>query len=89
MSLSLLWLFASLACRRLDGCKTCSDNGVLGTVPGLIGVMQATEVIKVLTGVGETMEGFLVMYDAMTCRFVRVRKSGRRKSCVVCGEPDE
>ena len=35
-----------------QGCGTCSDNGVLGTVPGLIGVLQAVEVLKMLTGVG-------------------------------------
>jgi adenylyltransferase/sulfurtransferase len=35
-----------------EGCKSCSDNGVLGPVPGLIGVLQAVEVIKVLTGIG-------------------------------------
>jgi adenylyltransferase/sulfurtransferase len=35
-----------------EGCKSCSDNGVLGPVPGLIGILQATEVLKVLTGVG-------------------------------------
>ena len=36
----------------VEGCKSCSDNGVLGPVPGLIGVLQAVEVIKVLTGIG-------------------------------------
>ena len=35
-----------------EGCKSCSENGVLGPVPGLIGVLQAMEVIKILTGVG-------------------------------------
>ena len=35
-----------------EGCKSCSDNGVLGPVPGLIGVLQAIEVIKIITGIG-------------------------------------
>lgn len=35
-----------------EGCKSCSDHGVLGTVPGLIGILQATETLKVLTGIG-------------------------------------
>jgi len=35
-----------------EGCKSCSDNGVLGPVPGLIGILQSVEVLKVLTGVG-------------------------------------
>lgn len=36
----------------MEGCKSCSDNGVLGPVPGLIGVLQAVEVIKIITGIG-------------------------------------
>jgi adenylyltransferase/sulfurtransferase len=35
-----------------EGCKTCSDNGVLGPVPGIIGILQAVEAIKVITGIG-------------------------------------
>jgi adenylyltransferase/sulfurtransferase len=35
-----------------EGCKTCADNGVLGPVPGLIGILQAVEAIKVITGIG-------------------------------------
>jgi len=70
-----------------DGCKSCNDNGVLGTVPGLIGVLQATEVIKLLTGIGETMENHLMMYDALRCSFVRIKKrNGKRVDCVLCGE---
>jgi len=72
-----------------DGCKSCSDNGVLGTVPGLIGILQATEVIKLVTGVGQTMEGYLVMYDALRCSFVRCKKRPRRVDCVLCGDGGE
>merc|ERR1712238_215415 len=56
-----------------EGCKSCSDNGVLGTVPGLIGILQATEVLKILTG-GETMHDRLLMYDSLRCSFLNVKK---------------
>lgn len=68
-----------------EGCKSCSDNGVLGTVPGLIGILQATETLKVLTGIGSTMHDRLLMYDAMCCSFLNIKKPPRRKDCVVCG----
>lgn len=46
----------------------CSEIGVVGVLPGLIGVIQATEVVKVLTGVGATLSGKLLMWDALTMR---------------------
>lgn len=67
-----------------EGCKSCSDNGVLGPVPGLIGVMQATETLKVLTGIGSTMHNRLLMYDSLNCSFMNVKKPPRRKNCTVC-----
>ena len=70
-----------------EGCKSCSDNGVLGTVPGLIGIMQATEALKILTGVGATMHDRLLMYDSMRCTFLNIKKAPRRKDCLVC-QPD-
>ena len=70
-----------------DGCKSCSDNGVLGPVPGLIGVMQATETLKVLTGIGSTMHDRLLMYDSLNCSFMNVKKPPRRKNCLICS-PD-
>ena len=69
-----------------EGCKSCSDNGVLGTVPGLIGILQATETLKVLTGVGSTMHDRLLMYDAMHCSFLNIKKPPRRKNCAVSGQ---
>ncbi len=69
-----------------EGCKSCSDNGVLGTVPGLIGILQATETIKVLTGVGSTMHDRLLMYDSLRCSFMNVKKPPPRKDCFVCSK---
>lgn len=67
-----------------EGCKSCSDNGVLGPVPGLIGVLQAVEVIKVLTGIGHVVHDKLLMYDSLECSFLRIKKPPRRKNCAVC-----
>jgi adenylyltransferase/sulfurtransferase len=69
-----------------EGCKSCSDNGVLGPAPGLIGVLQSTEVLKLLTGVGATMHDRLLMYDALRCSFVNIKKPPKSKKCPVCSE---
>ncbi len=48
---------------------TCSEGGVLGVLPGLIGLVQATEVIKIITKVGDTLSGRLLVFNALTMRF--------------------
>lgn len=53
-------------------------------LPGVIGVLQATEALKVLVGGGETLVGRLLMYDAMAMRF-REMKFDRDPECAVCG----
>ncbi len=50
----------------------CSEVGILGAVAGVMGTMQALEVIKEITGVGETLAGRLMIYDARACRFQSV-----------------
>lgn len=67
------------------GCASCSDAGVLGPVPGLIGVLQATETIKVLTGFGTTMRDRLLMYNSSTCSFYTIKKPKKSPKCPVCG----
>lgn len=64
---------------------SCAEGGVLGILPGLLGVMQATEVIKLILGSGEPLIGRLVLVDALAMRFreLRVRKD---PNCPVCGE---
>ena len=54
----------------------CAEGGVLGVLPGIIGTLQATEAIKLITGIGETLAGRLLLFDAlrMTFRVMRVRK---------------
>jgi adenylyltransferase/sulfurtransferase len=63
---------------------SCAEGGVLGVLPGLLGVIQATEVIKLILGVGEPLIGRLVLVDALSMRFreLRVRKN---PECPVCG----
>ncbi len=66
----------------------CAEAGVLGVLPGVIGTMQATEAIKLITGIGETMVGRMLLYDAsdMTFTTIKVRKN---PNCPVCGIPHE
>jgi sulfur-carrier protein adenylyltransferase/sulfurtransferase len=64
---------------------SCAEGGVLGVLPGVIGTIQATEAIKLLTGIGETLIGRLMLYDALAMRF-RELKLRRDPACPVCGE---
>jgi adenylyltransferase/sulfurtransferase len=63
---------------------SCAEGGVLGILPGVVGLIQATEAVKLLVGIGESLVGRLLMYDAlaMTFRELRVRKD---PACPVCG----
>ncbi len=63
----------------------CAEAGVLGVLPGILGTIQATEAIKLLTGIGEPLVGRLLMFDALSMRFDEFKVS-RRKDCAVCGE---
>ncbi|HEV2471051.1 MAG TPA: molybdopterin-synthase adenylyltransferase MoeB, partial [Chthonomonadales bacterium] len=64
---------------------SCSEGGVLGILPGLVGMIQATEVIKLILGKGETLAGRLLLVDALEMRF-RELKLKRNPECPVCGE---
>ena len=63
---------------------SCAEGGVLGILPGVIGTLQATEAIKVLTGIGEPLIGRLMLYDALAMRF-RELKVPKDPNCPVCG----
>jgi len=67
---------------------SCAEAGVLGAMCATIGSIQATEVLKLILGVGESLQGRLLLYDALTMemRQVRVR---RDPNCVVCGDNPE
>jgi molybdopterin/thiamine biosynthesis adenylyltransferase/rhodanese-related sulfurtransferase len=64
---------------------SCAEGGVLGILPGLLGVMQATEVIKLILGKGDPLVGRLLLVDAMGMRF-RELKLRKNPECPVCGE---
>jgi adenylyltransferase/sulfurtransferase len=63
---------------------SCAEGGVLGILPGLVGVVQATETIKYITGIGEPLVGRLLLVDALAMQFrtVKLRKNPR---CPACG----
>jgi molybdopterin/thiamine biosynthesis adenylyltransferase/rhodanese-related sulfurtransferase len=62
----------------------CAQAGVLGVLPGVLGTLQATEAIKLITGVGEPLLGRLLTYDALEMRFHEFSVA-RRPDCAVCG----
>ena len=64
---------------------SCAEGGVLGVLPGVIGTIQATEAIKLLSGIGETLVNRLMLYDALSMRF-RELKLRRNPDCPVCGD---
>ncbi len=64
---------------------SCAEAGVLGVLPGIIGTVQATEAIKLITGLGEPLVGRLLLYDALRMRFRDIGLS-RDPECPVCGD---
>ena len=63
---------------------SCAEGGVLGVLPGIIGVIQATEAVKLILGVGEPLIGRFMIYDALKMRF-REFKLRKDPECPVCG----
>lgn len=64
---------------------SCAEGGVLGVLPGIIGSLQANEVLKLILGVGEPLIGRLLLVDALSLDFKELRV-GRDRGCPVCGE---
>jgi adenylyltransferase/sulfurtransferase len=63
---------------------SCAEGGVLGILPGIIGLIQATEVVKLILGLGESLQGRLLLYDALAMRF-RELKLRKDPDCPICG----
>jgi sulfur-carrier protein adenylyltransferase/sulfurtransferase len=63
---------------------SCSEAGVLGVLPGLLGTIQATEALKLAAGIGEPLSGRLLLVDALSMRF-RTMKVRRDPRCPACG----
>ncbi len=68
-----------------DLTPTCAQAGILGAVAGTMGALQATEVVKELLGIGETMAGRLLIYDALAVAFRTIRVP-RDPGCPLCGD---
>jgi adenylyltransferase/sulfurtransferase len=64
---------------------SCAEGGVFGVLPGIVGCIQATEAIKLIVGLGETLEGRLLIFDALTMEFQTVRLRWDA-DCPVCGK---
>jgi molybdopterin/thiamine biosynthesis adenylyltransferase/rhodanese-related sulfurtransferase len=66
-----------------DAAPNCSEAGVLGVLPGVIGMLQATEAIKLILGIGEPLRGRLLQFDALAMRF-RETRLAPDNDCVLC-----
>ncbi|MEW6750365.1 MAG: molybdopterin-synthase adenylyltransferase MoeB [Candidatus Latescibacterota bacterium] len=64
---------------------SCAEGGVLGVLPGIVGVIQATEAIKLILGAGQSLVGRMLTYDALEMRFRELRLR-RNPECPVCGD---
>src|SRR5580700_6523081 len=64
---------------------SCAEGGVLGILPGTIGLIQATETVKLILGIGEVLVGRLLLYDALGMRF-RELKLRKNPECPICGD---
>ena len=60
----------------------CAEAGVLGVVPGMIGVLQATEVVKLIIGIGEILDSRLLAWDALEMEFITYKRA-RKHDCPV------
>lgn len=67
-----------------DLVPSCAEGGVLGVLPGIIGVIQANEAVKLILGIGETLIGRLLLYDALGMKF-REMKLRKNPHCPICG----
>ena len=64
---------------------SCAEAGVLGALPGMVGTIQATETIKLILGIGDSLAGRLLLIDALSMEFRSV-KLRRNKDCPLCGD---
>jgi sulfur-carrier protein adenylyltransferase/sulfurtransferase len=67
---------------------SCGANGVLGVLPGTMGLLQATEVVKLIVGAGEPLVGRLLLYEALGATFTEL-KVRRDPDCAICSRPPE
>lgn len=65
----------------------CGDGGVIGAITGVIGTLQALEAIKIVTGIGNTLNGRLLLFDGINSTFRNVKLRGKSTNCGICVEP--
>ncbi|MEW5704093.1 MAG: molybdopterin-synthase adenylyltransferase MoeB [Pseudomonadota bacterium] len=63
----------------------CAEGGVFGAIAGVMGTLQATEVVKELLGIGQSLDGFMLIYDGLGSTFRKIAVK-RDKGCPLCGE---
>jgi molybdopterin/thiamine biosynthesis adenylyltransferase/rhodanese-related sulfurtransferase len=69
-----------------DLAPSCGANGVLGVLPGIMGLLQANEAIKLIIGQGEPLIGRLLLFEALTTQFTQLRVRRDAEGCPVCGD---
>jgi sulfur-carrier protein adenylyltransferase/sulfurtransferase len=69
-----------------DLAPSCGANGVLGVLPGVMGLLQANETIKLIIGKGEPLVGRLLLFEALTTQFTQLRVRRDAEGCPVCGD---
>lgn len=70
---------------QADAIPSCAEAGVLGVLPGIIGLLQANEAIKLICGIGDPLKGRLLIFDALATHFREV-KLKKNPNCAVCGQ---
>jgi adenylyltransferase/sulfurtransferase len=70
-----------------DAVPSCAQAGVLGSLAGTLGAMQATEVVKEILGIGRSLSGRLLTYDALDGSFEELTVE-KRPGCPTCGNPE-
>ena len=70
----------------MDNCDSCSNTGVFGVIPGIIGCLQALETMKIIIGCGIVLNGKVVFFDGLTHTFRTARMRSRNPNCSICGD---
>eukprot|EP00877_Chromochloris_zofingiensis_P010503 jgi/Chrzof1/5706/Cz16g12150.t1 len=69
-----------------ENCSRCSEAGVLGPVPGVMGLLQALEAVKICSGIGKPLVRQLLLFDGLSARFTTVKLRGPVAGCIACGQ---
>lgn len=65
----------------------CGDGGVIGAITGVIGTLQALEAIKIIVGIGNCLDGRLLLFDGLSSTFRNIKLRGKSMKCEICVEP--